>query len=149
MGSFMNKMLNLVGFDPEDEYEEEYEEERDIDTGYEEPVFDRFSERRSSKVVKMHNSNVQMRVVVIQPESFEETRDITNHLKSNKPVVINLEAVEREVARRIIDFLSGAVYAIDGSMEKVSNGIFILAPSNIEIMSDSIKENMKSEFPWN
>lgn len=145
MSNFMNKMLNLVGFEA-DEYEDDvYEEETALD--YEPSVFDRLNERRNNKVVKIHNSNAQMRVVVIQPESFEEARDITNHLKSKKPIIVNLESVEKQVARRIIDFLSGAVYALDGDIQKVSNGIFVIAPNNVDIMSDVIKSETRT-FPW-
>ena len=68
-------------------------------------------------------------------------------LKSRKPIVVNLESVEKNVARRIIDFLSGAVYALDGDIQKVSNGIFIIAPNNVNIMSDVIKDEPKA-FPW-
>ncbi len=145
MSNFMNKMLNLVGFEAEEYEDDVYEEETSLD--YEPSVFDRLSDRRSSKVVKIHNSNAQMRVVVIQPESFEEARDITNHLKSKKPIVVNLESVEKQVARRIIDFLSGAVYALDGDIQKVSNGIFVIAPNNVDIMSDVIKNETRT-FPW-
>lgn len=149
MKNFMNKMLNYVGF--ENDYEEDensFDDTMDEELD-DEPMYDRFSERRSNRVVKLHNSNAQMRVVVIQPESFEEARDITNHLKSKKPIVINLESVDKTVARRIIDFLSGAVYALDGSIQKVSNGIFIIAPNNVDIMSDDIKGEAKPAFPWN
>lgn len=150
MKNFMNKMLNYVGFENDyDEAEDAYEETAQEDAFDDEPVYDRFSDRRSSRVVKLHNSNAQMRVVVIQPESFEEARDITNHLKSKKPIVINLESVDKTVARRIIDFLSGAVYALDGGIQKVSNGIFIIAPNNVDIMSDDIKGDIKPAFPWN
>lgn len=148
MSSFVNKMLGFMGVGADDEYEDTYEEE--ITEDYDEPsVFDRFNDRRSSRVVKMHNSAASMRVVVIQPESFEEARDITNHLKSRKPIVVNLESVDKTVARRIIDFLSGAVYALDGDIRKVSNGIFVIAPSNVDIMSDEIKEETKNAFRWN
>lgn len=148
MGNFVNKMLNIVGFGAEDEYEDEYEDERNDDIELSSPI-DRMNERRSSRVVKIHNNPSQMRVVVIQPESFEEARDITNHLKSRKPIVVNLESVESGVARRIIDFLSGAVYALDGDIQKVSNRIFIIAPNNVDIMSDEIKGDMKNTFLWN
>lgn len=146
MANFVNKVLNLVGFDAEDEYGDAYEEE--MEEEYEAPAFDRFNDRKSSRVVKLHNAAAQMRVVVIQPESFEESRDITNHLKSRKPIVVNLESVDKTVARRIIDFLSGAVYALDGDIQKVSNGIFIIAPSNVDIMSDEIRDEARTAFPW-
>ncbi len=145
MSNFMNKMLNLVGFETEEEYEEDFVDEA---VDYEPSVLDRFNDRRSSRVVKLHNTSAQMRVVVIQPESFDEARDITNHLKSRKPIVVNLESVDKAVARRIIDFLSGAVYALDGDIQKVSNGIFIIAPNNVDIMSDEIKNETKNAFSW-
>ena len=146
MSNFVNKMLGFMGVGADEEYEDTYEEE--VVDDYEPSMFDRFSERRSSRVVKLHNSSSQMRVVVIQPESFDEARDITNHLKSKKPIVVNLESVDKNVARRIIDFLSGAVYALDGDIQKVSNGIFIIAPNNVDIMSDVIKNEAKGAFPW-
>lgn len=145
MGSLMNKMLNMVGFGEEEDYEEDdrYEEE------YEEPTaIGRISDRRSSRVVRLHNSPNQMRVVVIQPESFEEARDITNHLKERKPIVINLEVVDKQVARRIIDFLSGAVYALDGDIQKISNGIFIIAPENVDILNNEENHDITSTFSF-
>ena len=149
MSNLMNKMLTFVGFDTEDDYNEDYyNENNDSPVAYdEEPLTERFSSRRSSRVVKLHEtSSQQMKVVVMQPETFEEARDITNHLKGKKPIVVNLEAVEKEVARRIVDFLSGAVYALDGDIQKISNGIFLIAPNNVGILGE---ENTPSKsFPW-
>ncbi len=151
MNNFMNKMLNFVGFETDEAYEEEYyngvEEQPALE--YEEPVLDRVSSRNRNRVVKLHEGgSQQMKVVVMQPESFEEARDITNHLKAKKPVVVNLECIDKNVARRVIDFLSGAVYALDGDIQKVSNGIFLIAPNNIGIMSDEATETQGS-FGWN
>lgn len=151
MSNFMNKMLNFVGFDTEDTYDDDYymEEQSEPEADYDdEPVEERLASRRSSRVVKLHDTpNQQMKVVVIQPESFEEARDITNHLKSKKPIVVNLESVEKEVARRIVDFLSGAVYALDGDIQKISNGIFLIVPNNVGIMGDDVAVS-KGNFPW-
>ncbi len=146
MSRFVNKMLGLMGVGADDNYDEVYDEE--VVEDYEPSMFDRINERRSSRVVKMHNAASAMRVVVIRPEAFDEARDITNHLKSRKPIVVNLESVNTDVARRIIDFLSGAVFALDGDIRKVSNGIFVIAPSNVDIMSDEIKEETKTTFRW-
>lgn len=151
MSNFMNKMLNFVGFDTEDNYDDDYymEEQEQPEAEFDdEPVVERLASRRSSRVVKLHdNPGQQMKVVVIQPESFEEARDITNHLKSKKPIVVNLESVEKEVARRIVDFLSGAVYALDGDIQKISNGIFLIVPNNVGIMGDDASVS-KGNFPW-
>lgn len=151
MSNFMNKMLNFVGFDAVDEYDDDYYEENDnlTDDYEEEPVMQaNFSSRRNSRVVKLHQSTqTQMKLVVMQPESFEEARDIANHLKSRKPVIMNLESVEKGVARRIVDFLSGAVYALDGNIQKVSNGIFLIAPYNVDVMSDTLTSHANA-YPW-
>ncbi len=146
MSNFMNKMLNFVGFETDDYQEDYYAENQTQDeVDYDEPVMDRFASRRSSRVVKLHDAAPQqMKVVVMQPASFEEARDITNHLKNRKPIVVNLESVEKNVARRIIDFLSGAVYALDGDIQKVSNGIFLIAPNNVGILG----EDTDSGFNW-
>ena len=150
MSGFMNKMLNLVCFTGEN-YEEDYYAENEIQDeydDYEEPVIDRLTSRRSSRVVKLHEtSSQQMKVVVMQPESFEEAREITNHLKNRKPVIVNLEAIDKNVARRVIDFLSGAIYALDGDIQKISNSIFLIAPNNVGIMSEDDTE-AKNSFAW-
>ncbi len=148
MSNFMNKMLNFVGFDTEDNYENEYYAQEQDSLDYDEPVIDRLTARRSNRIVKLHETTPQqMRVVVMQPASFEEARDITNHLKNRKPIVVNLESVEKAVARRIVDFLSGAVYAVDGDIQKVSNGIFLIAPNNVGIMGDDTMDP-KGSFGW-
>ncbi len=151
--NFVNKLLTMIGFNAdEDDFDEEF-----FDEGTEESVktttkFDAESELTSdgkkNKVVKIHTT-AQLKLVVMQPETFDDARDIANHLKSKKPVVMNLEFVEKDIARRIVDFLSGAVYALDGNIQKVSNGIFIITPYNVGIMGD-FKDELRNKgiFPW-
>lgn len=88
-----------------------------------------------NKVVNIH-SNAQMKVVIHQPIEFDETATIVDNLKNRKPVIINLENLDPDLARKIFDFCSGALYALDGQIQKVSKGIFILAPSNVDISGD-------------
>lgn len=88
-----------------------------------------------NKVVNIH-SNAQMKVVIHQPNEFDETAAIVDNLKNRKPVIINLESLDPDLARKIFDFCSGALYALDGQIQKVSKGIFILAPSNVDITGD-------------
>lgn len=144
MSNFMNKMLTFVGFDTDEEYREEYfaEEQEQPTLEYEEPAIERVPARNRNRVVRIHESDPQpqMKVVVTQPMSFDEARDITNHIKAKKPVVVNLECMDKNVARRVVDFLSGAAYAVDGDMQKISNGIFLVAPRNIGILSDEATE---------
>ncbi len=144
MSNFMNKMLTFVGFDTDEEYEEGYyaEEQEQPVLEYEEPTIDRVPARNRNRVVRIHESapQPQMKVVVMQPMGFDEARDITNHIKAKKPVVVNLECMDKNVARRVVDFLSGAAFAVDGDIQKISNGIFLVAPRNIGIMSDEATE---------
>lgn len=142
--SIIDKFSNLI-FGGEDDFDEdEFVTEQKSDT---EPETPRFSSRRA-KVVDIH-ATAQLKVVVLQMESFEETKEVTDHLKSKKPVVINLEKLDRDVARRVVDFISGATYALDGNIQKVSNGIFLIAPINVGIMGD-FKDELKNTgiFPW-
>jgi len=137
MGNFMNKMMNVMGLSEEEDVVEEtpvYEPRR----YEEEPAAGGFGLKKG-KVVNIHTTT-QLKVVVIQPTSYNDSQDIADHLKSKKPVVVNLERLDKDDARKMVDFLSGAVYALDGSMQKVANGILLLAPYNVGIMGDFSSE---------
>lgn len=73
------------------------------------------------------------KLVVIEPKSFDECPKLVDNLKSRKPVIINLEKMESDTARKIFDFLSGATYALNGNVQKVANNIFVFAPENVDI----------------
>lgn len=103
---------------------------------------------KKNKIVNIHTTT-QMKVVIYEPTDFEEAPSIVDNLKNRKPVIINLENLEQELAKKIFDFLNGAVYALDGNIQKVSKGIFILAPNNVDI-SGNFKEELRNKglFPW-
>lgn len=84
------------------------------------------------KRLSVANTNA-FRLVLIEPKSFEECPKLVDCLKGRKPVIINLEKLETEVARKIFDFMSGATYALSGNVQKVANNIFIFAPENVDI----------------
>ncbi len=145
MGSFMDKVYSMMGVDVGDTYEEEYYDDYPRDD-FEEPVSNerympsRRSGSKSSRVSRVEDAP-QMKLVIMQPVSFEESRDIANHLKERKPIVVNLESVDTPTSRRIVDFLSGAVYALDGSIKKVANDIFLIAPCNVGVLDDDEYES--------
>ena len=101
------------------------------------------SSPRRSKVVNI-NTTAQLKVVVVQPLSYNDASEIAEHLKSKKPVVVNLEKLDKATASRIFDFLSGAVFALDGSMQKVSNGILLVVPNTMGIMGD-FSDDLKTQ----
>ncbi len=107
-----------------------------------------FSAPKKGKIVNIHTTT-QLKVVVVQPVAFEDSKEIADHLKTKKPIVVNLENIDREVAKRIIDFLSGAVYSLDGNIQKISNGIFLIVPYNMGIMGD-FKDELRNKvaFPF-
>lgn len=152
-GAIMNKVYDFLGIETENEeeimenenenlysynYEKEVEEE-------EEPEEKGFFGRKIGKVVSMPQPQ-QVRMVITQPTSFEQSEEICNYLKEKKSIIVNLEYVNKDVARRIVDFISGAVHALDGHIQKVSNAIFLVAPVNYEIASDLAREEIKSKL---
>jgi cell division inhibitor SepF len=131
----VDKMLNFMGF--EEEVAEE--EEKDVQAEPREEkswLKKKDKEKEKGAVISMHAQR-QVRVVVIEPRSFEEAKGVTDNLKNRRPIIVNLEQAEAELAQRVVDFVSGATYALNGSMQKVGNGIFLFVPNNMDISSDS------------
>jgi cell division inhibitor SepF len=95
--------------------------------------------RDPNKVVNI-NATTQLSVVLVKPEKFEDAAEIADHLREKRTVVLNLESVNKELARRLVDFLSGVTYAQDGKIKKVANSTFIITPYNVDIMGDLIDE---------
>ncbi len=98
----------------------------------------RFEDRRN-KVVNIH-ATTQLRVVLVKPERFENASEIADHLKEKRTVVINLESTNKDIARRLIDFLSGVAYAGEGKIKKVAANTYIITPYHVDIMGDLIDE---------
>lgn len=79
------------------------------------------------------NSSGPFKMLVIEPKSFDECTKLVDNLKSRKPVIINLEKVETDLARKMFDFMSGATYALNGNVQRITANIFIFAPANVDI----------------
>lgn len=146
-GAIMNKVWDLFGMETAEEKEEanEYEAEEYTESEAEEFEDRRIWGRRSSKVVNMPQVQ-QIKMVISQPTSFEQSESICDLLKEKKSVIVNLEYVNKDVARRIIDVISGAVHALDGHMQKISNSIFLIAPYNYDITNEMAREEIKNKL---
>ncbi len=94
---------------------------------------------RKGNVVNI-NATAQLAVVLVKPDRFENAAEIADHLKEKRTVVLNLEQTNKDVARRLVDFLSGVAYANEGKIKKVANSTFIIAPYNVDILGDLIDE---------
>jgi len=99
-----------------------------------------FEERRdSNKVVNIH-ATAQLQVVLVKPERFEAAAEVADHLRERRTVVLNLEQTNKDIARRLIDFLSGVAYAQDGKIKKVAVNTYIITPYNVDLLGDLIDE---------
>jgi cell division inhibitor SepF len=126
-----------------------YEDEEEMDD-FEEPVqssrdnaglFSSHAEekRTSNKVVNIHTTT-QLQVVLVKPERFENASEIADHLREKRTVVLNLESTNKEIARRLVDFLSGVAYANEGKIKKVAVNTYIITSYNVDILGDLIDE---------
>lgn len=102
---------------------------------------DAFESRRSNKdkVVNIHTTT-QLQVVLVKAERYDNSTEIADHLKERRTVVLNLETTNKDVARRVLDFLSGVAYAIGGRIQRVANNTFIITPYNVDLKGDLIDE---------
>ena len=96
-------------------------------------------ERRSNKVVNIHTTT-QLQVVLVKPDRYENASEIADHLREKRTVVLNLESTNKDVARRLLDFLSGVTYAHGGKIKKVALSTYIITPYNVDILGDLIDE---------
>ena len=124
-------------------YEDEDEEFEDFEEPpHREPAFDdrktRVEDRRN-KVVNIH-ATTQLKVVLVKPERFENASEIADNLKDKRTVVLNLESTNKDVARRLIDFLSGVAYAGEGKIKKVAANTYLITPYSVDIEGDRIDE---------
>ena len=96
-------------------------------------------ERRSNKVVNIRAAT-QLQVVLVKPDKFEDASAIADHLREKRTVVLNRESTNKEIARRLLDFLSGVAYANEGKIKKVAISTYIITPYNVDILGDLIDE---------
>ena len=158
---FLDKVKDIITETDDDEFDEYYddaasfnsasrssrrERERDIappstpSYDREERITERAVRRqKNDKVVNIHTT-AQLQVVLVKPERYEEAAAIADNLNERRTVVLNLESTNRDVARRLLDFLSGVAYANNGQIKRVANSTYIITPYNVDVMGDLIDE---------
>lgn len=171
MVKFAEKFLNMMTLNDSDEIEDEFDEEYDeVEQDYQEDEEEEAEEQQPKKPIlsfrhrKKENEEeaaeapeTENRVIpfhgkqeegdsvkVIKPQEFNEAQLVAEYLKDGKTIVVNLEGIEISQAQRIIDFIGGASFAVDGSLKAISNNIFIVAPGNIEVSGD-LRDEIISE----
>ena len=129
---FMDKFKNMVN--PEENYEETYDD-YDYGNGNGNGAYTEPAVTNNQTFGSASNGNA-LELKVIRPEQFEAVTQIADHLINSRTVVLNLEATNKETARRMIDFLSGVAYSIEGNLKKVANNTFVITPGNVAVSSE-------------
>ena len=140
--SWMENIKRIISpiSDEDDDYDEAFDDQEspfveDRPRGMDRGVVD----SRRGKVVNIH-ATTQLKVVLVKPERFENASEIADHLKEKRTVVVNLESTHKDIARRLIDFLSGVAYAGEGKIKKVAANTYIITPYSVDIQGDLIDE---------
>ena len=150
---FMDKILDVMKLDPDDDYDYESDDLDEVETtpSISKRMIDDEDDRRKStpkaskpvsKITPMRsikskgNNSPEMEVCVVKPTAIEDEREITDSLLEGRTVVLNVEGLAVDIAQRIIDFVSGSCYAMDGNLQKISNYIFIITPASVDISGD-------------
>ena len=145
MSNVVNKILNMLNMNVDNSDDEEYEDEA---TEYYTPEQDEENESKGifgRKASKSLGGSQSVKMVILQPTTFDEAVEVCDLLRERKSIIINLESVNKDIARRLIDVVSGAVHVLDGHMQKISNSIFLIAPYNYDISNDT-KEDSRSKI---
>lgn len=130
----MEKVKNILTVPDDEEYEDD-----EMDFVSDSQAKSQDNPRKSNKVVNI-NTTAQLQVVLVKPERFDDASSIADHLNEKRTVVLNLESTNKDVSRRLVDFLSGVAYANNGQIKRVANSTFIITPYNVDIMGDLLDE---------
>lgn len=143
---FYNKFLDFIGIE---ETDDKNDPDNDIFDSREEPVRSRSQQKAPARREQRSQGSIEpaavpnmasMKMIVYHPVSYEDAQSIIDNLKARKPVIVNMEELEVSGAQRILDFLSGAVYAINGTICKISRGIFVVTPNNYDVVGNDEDE---------
>ena len=171
---FLDKVWNTLGLFEYVETDEEEEKQKTVETSRPESIskyaedtsFEReelpwlnktanrapashgTSHASTNNVVSLPIANQQVKVMVVSPTVFDDAQAIADHVRAAKPVVVNFEKTEPEVMKRIVDFISGTVYALNGNIQLVGNSIMVCAPNNVDIDANKTFLSSKDFEPW-
>lgn len=142
---FVEAVKDFVGFGDVD-YDEDIDmEEDEAEDRYEEraPIFS-----RRNKVVPLDRQANQPSIVVLKPKCFNNSTEAADQIKQRRPVILDVGGLDPEEARRVVDFIAGTVYGLNGDIQKVSGGIFIATPASYDIAGDFLKDKSGAGFDW-
>ena len=143
----LKKIISPISDEDEDDFDDVFGDEGESPFSDERPRYDRgSSDSHRGKVVNIH-ATTQLKVILVKPERFENASEIADQLKDRRTVVVNLESTHKDIARRLIDFLSGVAYAGEGKIKKVAANTYIITPYSVDIQGELIDE-LESNGLW-
>jgi cell division inhibitor SepF len=131
--------------------DDDYDDNNQDDYEKVEPIKPQKQSIKPQNVVSLQSVQKASKVILVEPRVYAEAQDITDHLKNRRAVVVNLQRIDHEEGRQIVDFLSGAVYALGGDIQKIGSSIFLCTPDNVEIsgnISELVKEQEFQDTRW-
>ncbi|AIQ13890.1 cell division protein SepF [Paenibacillus durus] len=143
----MNRFMSFLGLQEEEEIVEREPLNQHDEEDYAPSPVETRKNQRAGNVVSIH-SQKNVKVVLYEPRSYDEAQEIADHIRSHRTVVVNLQRVRNDQAMRIIDFLSGTVYALSGGISKIGGNIFLCSPDTVEIQG-SISEMLADDQDYN
>ncbi len=149
MAGAINKLLDFFGWESQGEYETDpYDNTISEETNQSQPSQTIRKPQTQNKVVPLSSPN-DRKVIIRSPQNILEMKELVDHLRARSTVIMNVEKTEPLLAQRMVDFLSGAVYCIDGDMEKLSSGVIIAVPNGVDITAD-LRDDIrnKGSFSW-
>ncbi|AOH54209.1 cell division protein SepF [Peribacillus muralis] len=134
--SFVSKFKSYFALDDEYEYkdevvEEEEAERKTVKSAKQQPVS--AGTNANQNIVSLQSVQKSSKVVLLEPRAYAEAQEVADHLKNRRAVVVNLQRIQHDQGKRIIDFLSGTVYAISGDIQKIGTDIFLCTPDNVDV----------------
>ncbi|MFS0778720.1 cell division protein SepF [Neobacillus sp. 3P2-tot-E-2] len=131
--------------------DDDYDDNNQVEDEKVEPIKPQKQSIKPQNVVSLQSVQKASKVILVEPRVYAEAQDITDHLKNRRAVVVNLQRIDHEEGRQIVDFLSGAVYALGGDIQKIGSSIFLCTPDNVEIsgnISELVKEQEYQDTRW-
>lgn len=148
--SLKTRIKTFFFLDDEDGYEETYDERHESESAAPVRAYDGAGSQKQN-VVHLQAVQNSAKVILAEPRLYAEAQEIADHLKNRRAVVVNLQRIEHDAAKRIVDFLSGTVYAIGGDIQKIGTNIFLCTPDNVEVtgnISDMMEESDFENTRW-
>ncbi|MGE7601881.1 cell division protein SepF [Peribacillus sp. NPDC097675] len=149
--SFVSKFKSYFALDDEYEYKEEVVEEEEMERkaakpAKQQPQSAATGNNPNQNVVSLQSVQKSSKVVLLEPRAYAEAQDVADHLKNRRAVVVNLQRIPHDQGKRIIDFLSGTVYAISGDIQKIGTDIFLCTPDNVDVSGNITGLEVDKEY---